>query len=194
MEAPPVVPEKLREFADQAVQYVKNAVGIAPSYDSDTLPLVDHYLGSVPADEPATIALMIPLIGAYFGETVRRNLGGRWDGGTGLNEEWRIVLPTGVSFSPNGFVAAAIAKADLEDFDSELDAPARMKPHVQALLGRMGEMPIDQYYSLCNRLDTLEHVHEVLVAVAAQMLGDGAETDGDDAPEPVADEPSGAIN
>ena len=30
---------------------------------------------------------------------------------------------------------------------------------------------MEDYYSLCGRLDTLEHVHEVLVAVAAQMMG-----------------------
>lgn len=174
------------------MQYIKNAVGVAPLYDSDTLPLVDHYLGNVD-EKPETLNLMIQLVGAYFGETVRRNLGGRWDGGTGEHEEWRIVLPTGLSFSPTGVVAAAIAKSELDDFDSELDAPPRMKPFVQAALARMGEVPIDEYFSLCNRLDTLEHVHEVLVAHAAQMLGDAAHAD-DDGVEPVADEPSGPIN
>jgi hypothetical protein len=187
-----VVPQKLLEYAETAVNYVRIAVGVAPSYDSDTLPLVDHYLNSVPPDEPATIALMVQTVGAYFGEVVRRNLGGRWEGGTGLHEDWRMVLPTGLSFSPTGFVAAAIAKSELEDFDAEIDAPARMKPHVQQALARMGEVPVDEFYSLCNRLDTLEHVHEVLVAVAAQMLGDAGEADGD-AVEPVADEPSGGV-
>ncbi len=185
------VPQKLREYAETAVNYVRIAVGVAPTYDSDTLPLVDHYLSSVPADEPATIALMVQTVGAYFGEVVRRNLGGRWDGGSAIHEDWRIILPTGLSFSPTGFVAAAIARTDLEDFDSTLDAPERMKPYVQQALSRMGEVPQDEYYSLCNRLDTLEHVHEVLVAVAAQMLGDSGEAD--DAVEPVVDEPSGGV-
>ena len=182
-------PQKLREYAETAVNYVRIAVGVAPAYDSDTLPLVDHYLRGVPTDEPATVALMVQIVGAYFGEVVRRSLGGRWDGGSGIQEDWRVILPTGLTFSPSGFVAAAIAHSDLDDFDSELDAPARMKPYVQQALSRMGEVPVDEYYSLCNRLDTLEHVHEVLVAVAAQMLGDGA----DDAVEPVSDEPSGGV-
>ena len=185
------IPEKIREYAEQAVEYVRVALGIAPTYDSDTLPLLDHYLSTVPREEPATVALVVATAGAYFGEVVRRSLGGRWDGGTGVHEEWRMILPTGLAFSPSGFVAAAIAKSDLEDFDSELDAPARMKTHVQQALSRMGEVPIDEYYSLCNRLDTLEHVHEVLVAVAAQMLGN---LDDDEPVEPVADEPSGSIN
>jgi hypothetical protein len=109
--------------------------------------------------------------GAYFGEVVRQRLGGRWELAD-QEAEWRIVLPTGLNFSPAGFVAAAIARADLADLDSEIAAPPRMLPYVQRALARMGEVTVDDYYSLCGRLDTLEHVHEVLVAVAAQMLGD----------------------
>jgi hypothetical protein len=88
-------------------------------------------------------------------------------------------------------VAAAIAQADLEDVDSEIDAPPRMRPYLQQALSRMGEVSVEDYYSLCGRLDTLEHVHEVLVAFAAQMMGN---TDDDDVPEPLPDEPSGPVN
>jgi len=59
-------------------------------------------------------------------------------------------------------------------------------------LARMGEVSVEDYYSLCGRLDTLEHVHEVLVAVAAQMMGNAV--DDEDVPDPVRDEPSGAVN
>ena len=55
----------------------------------------------------------------------------------------------------------------------------------------MGEVSVEDYYSLCGRLDTLEHVHEVLVAVAAQMMGN---TDDDELPEPVPEDPSGVVN
>jgi hypothetical protein len=184
------VPARVREYADQTVEYVRRAVGIPLEYDSDTLPLLDHYLRSVPEEQPATVQLVIATAGAYFGEVVRRRLGGRWEVSTeNEQEEWRVVLPTGLNFSPAGFVAAAIAIADLEDFDSELDAPPRMRPYVQQALQRMGEVSIEDYYSLCGRLDTLEHIHEVLVAVAAQMMGDV-----DDVPDTATDEPSGPIN
>ena len=185
------VPPRVREYADQAVSYVRRALGIQLEYDSNTLPVLDHYLRTVPEDQPAALQLVVATSGAYFGEVVRQRLGGRWE----LAEqeaEWRIVLPTGLNFSPVGFVAAAIARADLEDLDSEIAAPPRMVPYVQRALARMGEVTIEDYYSLCGRLDTLEHVHEVLVAVAAQMLGDDALDDVDavaaaGAPE-VADE------
>jgi hypothetical protein len=192
------VPARMREYADQAVAYVRTALGVALEYDSDTLPLLDHYLRTVPTDKAATLELVVATSGAYFGEVVRRRLGGRWE--TRANDrgrdEWRVVLPTGLNFSPTGFVASAIAQADVDDFDSELDAPLRMRPYVQQTLSRMGEVSVEDYYSLCGRLDTVEHVHEVLVAVAAQMIGDSTgDPDPDDsAPEPLADDPSGSVN
>jgi hypothetical protein len=192
-------PERVREYADQVVAYVRRALGVTLEYDSDTLPLLDHYLRTVPtadAEQSATVKLVVATSGAYFGEVVRRRLGGRWDLGT-EEADWRVVLPTGLNFSPAGFVASAIARADLDDLDSELDAPPRMLPFVQQALARMGEVSVEDYYSLCGRLDTLEHVHEVLVAVAAKMLGEEAGTDdGDehDAPEIAADETSGGAS
>ncbi|MGH2901771.1 MAG: hypothetical protein ACRDMZ_24060 [Solirubrobacteraceae bacterium] len=174
------VPPRVREYADQAVAYVQRALRIQLEYDSNTLPVLDHYLRTVPDDQPAALQLVVATSGAYFGEVVRRHLGGRWE--LGVKEaDWRIVLPTGINFSPAGFVAAAIARADLEDLDSEITAPPRMMPYLQQALGRMAEVSVDDYYSLCGRLDTLEHVHEVLVAVAAQMLGNAADDDEDGA-------------
>jgi hypothetical protein len=199
-------PPRVREYADQAVAYVQRALGIKLEYDSNTLPVLDHYLRTVPDDQPAALKLVVATSAAYFGEVVRQQLGGRWELGSEAvsdNAAWRVVLPTGIHFSPAGFVAAAIAKADLDDIDSEIGAPPRMLPYVQEALARMGEVSVDEYYSLCGRLDTLEHVHEVLVGVAAQMLGsagdDEDEGGSDDGPagagfDPMGDEPSGPVN
>ena len=193
MDAP--VPPRVSEYAEQAVTYVRNALGVTLEYDSDTLPVLDHYLrtvdmvGATTPEQAATLQLVISTAGAYFGEVIRRRLGGRWELST-EDIEWRVVLPTGLNFAPMGFVAAAIAQADLADLDTEIDAPPRMKPHVQRALERMGEVSFEDYYSLCGRLDTLEHLHEVLVAVAAQMMGNVD----DDAPEQISDEPSGSVN
>lgn len=194
------VPARVRDYADRAVDYVRRALGLTLEYDSDTLPLLDHYLKTIsprdddedddgPAVQPQTLQLVIATAGAYFGEVVRRRLGGRWEL-TGDEADWRVVLPTGLNFSPAGFVAAAIAQADLDDLDSEFDAPPRMRPYVQQALERMGEVSVEDYYSLCGRLDTLAHVHEVLVAVAAQMMG----SVDDEVPEQASDEPSGRVN
>ena len=198
----------MREYADQVVAYVRRALGVTLEYDSDTLPVLDHYLRSVPAEEPAALALVVATSAAYFGEVIRLRLGGRWELGDD-EAAWRLVLPTGLHFSPAGFVTAAIARADLADVDAEIGAPARMMPHLQQALARMGDVTEEEYYSLCGRLDTLEHVHEVLVSVAARMLGDAADdddgadgagpddddaADGGGAPSELDDELTGPVN
>jgi hypothetical protein len=190
------VPARVREYADQAVEYVRRALGVTLEYDSDTLPLLDHYLRDVPQEETHTAALQLVILtsGAYFGEVVRRRLGGRWDMSGESEAQWRVVLPTGLNFSPLGFVASAIKRSETDDIDASIEAPQRMRPYLQQALQRMGEVSEEDYYSLCGRLDTLEHLHEVLVAVAAQMMGNAADPDDDAPPEPVSDEPSGSIN
>jgi hypothetical protein len=195
------VPARVLEYAEQAVEYVRRALGIKLEYDSDTLPVLDHYLREVPQgeDQLAALQLVIMTSGAYFGEVVRRRLGGRWelagqDGGSRTEAQWRVVLPTGLNFSPLGFVASAIKRSESEDIDASIEAPPRMRPYLQQALARMGEVSEEDYYSLCGRLDTIEHLHEVLVAVAAQMMGSAADPDDDAPPEPVSDEPSGSIN
>jgi hypothetical protein len=182
-------PPRVAELARAAVEYVKRAIGLELTYDSDTLPLLDHYLRNVPDDQPATVELVATTSGAYFGEVVRRTLGGRWDTSAEDITEWRVVLPTGLNFSPAGFAAAAIVRADLDDLDTTMDAPPRMRPFVEQTLARMGDVTEEDYYSLCGRLDTLEHVHEVLVAVAAKLIGkERGELPGDDADDDDEDE------
>ncbi|MEM9494355.1 MAG: hypothetical protein AAGC55_34735 [Myxococcota bacterium] len=159
------------EFAAQAVRYVHAAVGMELDYTSDTLPVVDHYLRGVATDQSATLELVIITAGAYFGEVVRRRLGGRWELDHDQPTDWRLVLPCSLSFSPAGTVAAAIASSDdIEQFDARLEVPGKMRPHLEAAMGRMSQVTEEEYYSLCGRLDTMEHLQEVLFAIAAQRL------------------------
>lgn len=191
----PATSDRLREYAAQTVAYVKRAVGVDLDFDSDTLPLLDHYLRSVPTDQPATTRLVVATAAAYFGEVVQRRLGGRWETETEEITGWRMVLPTGLAFSPAGMVGAAIARAEVDDLDTGLEAPPRMRPYVEQAMARMSPVTEDEYYSLCGRLDTLEHVHEVLLTVAAELAGksvpaaDDGEDDGDDEPAAAPADP-----
>ena len=108
----PTVPARVREYADQVVEYVRRALGVTLEYDSDTLPLLDHYLRNVPEGQPAMLQLVVATSGAYFGEVVRRRLGGRWELG-GEDVDWRIVLPTGLNFSRSGDLLASRAELRL---------------------------------------------------------------------------------
>lgn len=166
-------PAQVREFAAEATRYIYAALRFEVDYGNETLPVVDHYLRTVPRDESAALALVIATTGAYFGEVVRRHLGGTWDLGTGDPNGWRLTLPSGLSFAPAGLVAAAIIQSDeLEDLDATLDAPPKLLPNVEFALSRMANVTMEEYYSLCGRFDTLEHIQDVLLAVALQRRQD----------------------
>lgn len=161
-------PEPVQAYAIETVRYVQTAVGHELTYDSETLPFLDHYLTTVPA-EPALLLLAATTAGAYFGEVLRRHLGGRWDLSSGDPATWRLVLPTGLSFAPAGVVAEAIARSDDVELASAFDAPAKLRPYLEDALAQMGQVSVDEYYSLCGRFDTLEHLHSVLLGIAVEL-------------------------
>lgn len=206
-------PVQVLEFGDQAVEYVRRSLGVALAYDSETLPVLDHYLRQVglrpdstrgPA-QPELLAadLVGATAGAYFGEVVRRRLGGSWHLPSSDPGTWRLVLPSGLWFFPVAMAMAAIRGPDTDgdgdgwdgderddrvidgedelaardelddgvevtgDWDASLQAPPFLRPHVERVLHGMADVSEDEYYSLCCRLDTLEHVQAVLAAMAS---------------------------
>ncbi len=201
-------PAPVRSHADEAVRYVQAALGVELSYDSETLPVLDHYLRTVPEDRPEALALVIATAGAYFGEVMRRHLGGRWqlstsapdpvgpdlvgpdpvgpDLGPDLDPKpssvaqtapsaipsattWRLILPSGISCSPAGLVAAAIVMHDdIEDLDCNFEVPRVLRATVETVLARMSDVTEEEYYSLCGRFDTMVHLQDVLLSIAAQ--------------------------
>lgn len=183
-------PAEVVEYADQAVQYVRRALGVTLEYDSETLPLLDHYLRSVPGENAAAAHLVAAAAGAYFGEVVKRRVGGVWDLPSRDPGSWRLVLPTGLWFSPAAMALAVIVGSDEEeslsdeatdpeadsiagsDWDASLNAPGPLRPLVAQVLDNMAEVSHDDYYSLCGRLDTIEHVQAVLAGVTSVRRGE----------------------
>jgi hypothetical protein len=159
-------PPEVADFADQAVTYVRAAIGVTLEFNSETLPVLDHYLKTAGDARPSATALIAATAGAYFGEVVRRRLGGQWDTSDPDPGEWRFELPGGMWFRPAGMVMAAIFSSD--EHDEPLTAPPRMRDAAEQALARMGEVTADDYYSLCGRFDTIEHLQAVLLAMAAR--------------------------
>ncbi|HEY8143054.1 MAG TPA: hypothetical protein VIG06_10290 [Kofleriaceae bacterium] len=187
-------PAEVVEYADQAVQYVQRALGMPLEYDSETLPLLDHYLRSVPGENAAAAHLVAATAGAYFGEVVKRRLGGEWDLPSRDPGSWRLVLPTGLWFSPAAVALAVIVGSDEEDgsmgdeitdpeadavtgsdWDASLNAPGPLRPLIAQVLDNMANVSHDDYYSLSGRLDTIEHVESVLVGVTSARRTDGGD-------------------
>lgn len=159
-------PAQIAEYADQVVDYVERALGVKLEFNSETLPVLDHYLRNASDSQPAALALVTATAGAYFGEVIRRRLGGYWHADDPDPLQWQFELPGGLTFRPVCFVLAAISLSD--EFDDNLTAPPKMLNAAEAALARMGDVSRDTYYSLCGRLDTLEHLQAVLLAIAAR--------------------------
>ena len=162
-------PQQIVEFAARTVDQVRATLDVELGYDSETLPIVDHYLRSVPRDQNATVLLIAATAGAYFGEVVRQVLGGRWEVDEASPMSARLILSWGLSFSPTGIVAAAIMSSDeVEHVDTGFHVPSPLRSHLQQTLERMSPVTDEEYYSLCGRFDTLEHLQEVVLAIIAR--------------------------
>jgi hypothetical protein len=148
------------------VDYVDRALGVTLEFNSETLPVLDHYLREAAESQPSAVALIAATSGAYFGEVIRRRLGGYWYVDSDDPTEWRFELPGGLCFRPVCFALAAIFFSD--EYDDNLTAPPKMLAAAEQALDRMGDVSPATYYSLCGRLDTLEHLQAVLLAIAAR--------------------------
>jgi hypothetical protein len=163
-------PGEILEFAGQAVRYVQRALELELDYTGDTLPLLDHYIRGVPADRPAEQTLVVTTVGAYFGEAVRRNLGGTWTSRDAGPDSWQLTLPGGLTFSPAAMVLAAITRRD----DGEFSGPPKLLEAVGEVLGGMAGVTEEEYFSLGGRYDTLEHLQSVLLAIATARAAESA--------------------
>ena len=159
MTPPPTPPPgEIFDRAERTVDSVRRALGLTLDYTPETLPLVDHYLTQVPRDRPEVIALVAETAGAYFGEVVRKALGGTW---SETPEGWLVRLDAGVTFMPSGMVAEAVAQTTLEA-DGEFAVPDEDRDAVEDALRDAPQVTEAEYYSLCGRLEALMLVCDVI--------------------------------
>jgi hypothetical protein len=155
----------VHDLAERTVEFVRRAVGIVLDYTAETMPLLDHYLVEVPDEQLETVALVSATAGAYFGEVLRRVLGGEWLDTEGDPLEWELVLVSGVKLAPGAFAREAILTTDTGE--AVYDVPEGDRAAVEDALTAKGEVPEDEYYSLSGRLETLQLIEDVMAAAHA---------------------------
>jgi hypothetical protein len=155
-------PGDVFERAERTVQQVKQATGITLDYTPETLPILDHYLGQVPRGRTEILALVVETIGSYFGEVVRKALGGTWE------HDGRLELDGGIVFSPEAMVAEAAQAGPVEDVDAEFTVPLEARGAVEDALSRAGGVDEAEYYSLSGRFETLLLVAHTVSGAKAQ--------------------------
>jgi hypothetical protein len=168
-------PKTVVDLAAACVRFVETSVGIAPDYTQDTLPLVDHYLEQL-HDPPATtevLGLVIPAVGAYFGEVIRRTLGdGIWHCPDDVNyEQWELrFLSCSMRFNP-----VALAYEIASNGRAEVKAAVEFLPAERAIaeqaLKELGRVREEDYYRLAVRFDVIEQLYHLVTHQRANAPG-----------------------
>ena len=194
---PELVEALVRIFAEQ----LQRSLEVVLDGSVESLAFVDYYLSLAKAEtrEPI-ISLLAAGAGAYFGELVRRQIGGAWVGNGQDPRRLRLLVePQFVYFSPVDQAYEAIAGEGLdpddpriapgpvfdssfglrpsadEDEDDERDDPPAPDEEddatwLQQRLAELPPVPEDQFYSLTCRFETLQLMLELL---AAKHAGEG---------------------
>jgi len=151
----------------RALDAVRTVTGLSLEFDSDTLPLIDHYVREVPSKSPTSAALIAAMVGAYFGETVCQSLGGKWKVETSDPEQWRVILPGGLSFAPVPLALGAILEDESGSGNPDFQAAPALMVELERVMSGMGTVTAREYFTLSCRYDSLEHLQETLLALAA---------------------------
>jgi len=153
-------------LATHCVEDVAGAVGMDLDYSAETLPIVDHHCKSLDRnpselDRLHRIALMV---GAYFGEVVRRKFGGRWHADPKRPEAWRVELESCfLYFNPVGQAMELLFEGDVEGWNADFTT---WPEAIQALVPVFDSMPAmrsTDFYTLSTRLEVLETIVHFLM-------------------------------
>jgi hypothetical protein len=169
----------------QLREAVLRAIGVHLDHSVESLAFVDHYLGMAAGEtRPPILSLLAATAGAYYGELVRRHVGGLWIGEASDPRSLRLLLePQFVYFAPVDQAYDVILRVDLDDDDdprlpagAPLDPAFKPRPVSQhedpetepdepwlaARLAALPPVPEDMYYSLTGRYETLLLILELL--------------------------------
>ena len=181
-------PRSAQQLVDELVGLYRDQVRRALSFELDdtatALAFVDHHLSTASREARAPIlSLLAASAGAYYGELVRRLLGGMWIGdGKDPRRLRMLMMHQFIYFSPVDQAFEAIAGESLESDDPRLggierfDPAFRLRPiadpddpeedddavWLSARLAELPAVPEPQFVSLTSRFETLELMHEML--------------------------------
>lgn len=170
------------DLASSCVEFVRRAVGVAPDFTPETLPLVDHYLaqaGTEGKGRPEAVELVARAVGAYFGELLRRDFDCWWFAEGDDLADWVIRFrPVYLELSPYALASAALGIPEFADAGFTVD-PDDIE-YIGAHLAGLPPLPEDEHRLLSTRHEVLEIVADQLKARAvARNLGDVSFEDAD---------------
>ena len=188
-EAP--APEVIDDLARACQSYVREAIGVELDYTRDTLPLLDHYLSTIRADvrERGELRQLVAhAVGAYFGEVMKRTIGGFWRMPSANVHDWAVCART-VFMSVNPMAVAYDAVFGGEQHDgprSDLRVALEYRASIAGRLSSLPPVPEDEFYLLSTRLEVIEVAADALRSLMSASGYDEQEFDESDYAAEVA--------
>lgn len=153
----------MAELSLAASDYVRKSLQVELDGSPESLAYLDHYVSRIGNVSDEVLALAAAAVGSYFGEVLLSRFGGTWRADDPDPAAWTVTLEAApIRLRPVAMAAEAIRKADLEDWDASLNVPAAFDAAVAEALEASGPVESEYYYSLTGRLETAEHVVDLL--------------------------------
>ena len=158
------------DLANACLSVVKSSVGVELDFTQDTLPVLDHYARLEDPSDDAILHLLAPMLGAYFGEVVRRSLqDARWFSPRGDYSDWRIEFERCfLHFNPVGIAADVLTRGRATGWNGQLEMLGEDRPAVAAALDLFGSVRESDYHRFSVRFEAIEQAHDALIRKAAE--------------------------
>lgn len=167
------VPFFIQRLAEGCIEFVKQKYGILLDYTSETLSILDHYvieahneLKKLPTPKKtALLSLLVPVIGAYWGETIRKNFDCRWVALSETNpEEWRIEFKyCFIYFNPAGMALEGLLQEDSIGWNAHFEILPKYRESLEKRLDSLPQPTYEDYYRFSVRYDLLQTIVEHLI-------------------------------
>ncbi len=162
-------PDTITALAQSCVQFVETSVGVELDYTSETLPILDHYVRSVPErPNDELIGLLVPATGAYFGEVVRKTFEHvRWLSPEARYPEFDLQFERSfLHFNPLGIAYEAAVQDDVASWHAHFRVHPDDRTLVREALELSAEVAPEDYYRFAVRFDVIQHIIDILVGAA----------------------------
>lgn len=169
----------VEDLALGAFRLVKERISFEIDFTPDTLPVVDQYLIDLRAEDDGkpsekVTALVVPCIGAYFGEVVRRSLPGgfRWHLPQDDYPGWRLeATNVFLGFNPIGVALEALLGTTAAGWNAHLALLDEQRRPVTRSLEATGAVREDDFHRLAVRHEVLEQTVLLLSALEREEPG-----------------------
>lgn len=171
----PPPPPRVAELCAAAIRFVASKYKVSLDGTPDTLSLLDQYVREAREavkDRPETLDLVVPAVGAYFGEVVRQEFRAEW-ATEGSYDTWRLYFENVyLAFNPMGVAREAVTMTEEPGWSAHFQLDPGEQDEIAARLAAMPEVDEEEYYLPTTRIDVVTAVVETLRA-KAEAAGTG---------------------